>query len=70
MNTAINRVYATPHSKNGWAHLAAENAWRKVKPISTDGVTNTVLLLALARANSKNVSVTKDGANQITAVYL
>jgi hypothetical protein len=70
MNTAINRVYATPDSKNGWAHLAADSAWRKVKPISTDGVTNTLLLLALARANSKSVSVTKNGANQITAVYL
>lgn len=70
MWTTINQVYATPHSKNCWAHLASDNAWRKVKTISDDGVTNTHLLLALARANSKQANVSKDGANQITAVYL
>lgn len=66
----INRVYATPHNKNAWAHLASGNAWRKVKGISDDGVSNTFLLLALARANSKQAHVTVDGSNEITAVYL
>lgn len=70
MATTINRVYATPDSKNCWAHLASDSAWRKVKPISNDGVTNTHLLLALARANSKSASVSKDASNNITAVYL
>jgi hypothetical protein len=66
----INRVYATPDNKNCWAHLASDSAWRKVKPISDDGVTNTHLLLALARANGKKAHVSKDGSNLITAVYL
>jgi hypothetical protein len=70
MSTAINRVYATPDSKNCWAYLASDNAWRKVNETSTDGVTNTHLLLALARANSKNASVFKNASNRITAVYL
>ncbi len=70
MWTTINQVYTTPHSKNAWAHLASDNAWRKVKTISDDGVTNTVLLLALARANSKKANVSKDGSGLITAVYL
>jgi len=54
---------------NAWASLP-NMGWRKVKPISTDGVTNTILLLALARATGKQVDVTVDNANQITAVYL
>jgi hypothetical protein len=70
MWTTINQVYATPHTKNCHAHVASDNAWRKVKPISDDGVTNTHLLLALARANSKKAYVVKDGTNQITGVYL
>ncbi len=65
----INQTYATPHAMNAWANLAGEG-WRKVKPISADGVTNTHLLLALARATSKPANVIKDSANEITAVYL
>ena len=70
MWTTINQVYATPHSKNAWAHIVSDNAWRKIKPTSDDGVTNTLLRLALAKANSKQAHVSKDGGNQITAVYL
>lgn len=65
----INQTYATPGSMNAHARLASVNAWRKVKPTSADGVTNTFLLLALARATNKQAHVTVDGTNQITAVY-
>lgn len=65
----VNQTYSTPHSMNAHAHLPGMG-WRKVKPISTDGVTNTFLLLALAKANTKQVTVITDGANEITAVYL
>jgi hypothetical protein len=41
-----------------------------VKPISTDGVTNVFVLLALAKANNRQAHVTVDSTNQITAVYL
>ena len=69
--TDINSTYSTPKSKNAWAYLASEGAWRKLRGTSTDGVTNTFLLLALARANSKTANVTVDAAsNEITAVYL
>ena len=66
----INQTYATPHSMNAWAHLPSPSAgWRRVKRISTDGVTNTFLLLALAKAANKQAHVTVDGANEITAIY-
>lgn len=64
----INTTYSTPHSMNAWANLPGQG-WRKVKPTSTDGVTNTFLLLALAKATSKQANVNQDTANQITSVY-
>ena len=69
--TNINGSYSTPHSKNAWAFPATEGAWRKVQGLSTDGVSNTFLLLALARANGKTANVFTDATtNEITAVYL
>lgn len=66
----INQTYATPGSKNAWAHLPSPSAgWRKIKPSSEDGVTNTFMLLALAKATAKQAHVTVDGSNEITAVY-
>ncbi len=65
----INRTYATTASKNCWANLAS-TGWRRVKPTTDSGVTNTHLLLSLARANSMQAYVTLDGSNLITAVYL
>jgi hypothetical protein len=64
----IEQTYSTPHSMNAWARLPGQGH-RKVKPIATDGVTNTFLLLALARATNKQAHVTTDAANEITAVY-
>ena len=49
MWTKINQVYASPHQMNAWAHLVGTNKWHKVKPIATDGVTNTFLILATAK---------------------
>jgi hypothetical protein len=64
----IDLTYSSPNSMNAWASLAGQG-WRKVKPVSTDGVTNTFLLLALARATNKQAHPDVDGANEITAVY-
>lgn len=67
----INQTYATPASRVAFAHLPQPSpGWRRVKPISTDGVTNVFLLLALAKANGRQAHVTIDGSNEITAVYL
>ncbi len=69
-STDVQLTYATPSSKNAWAYPADAGAWRKVKGTSTDGVTNTFLLLALARANGKKATVNVDASNEITSVYL
>jgi immune inhibitor A len=70
VTTTIGRVYATPHSQNCWAYLNAIGAWRKIKPTSTDGHTNTNVALAAARATNATVSVDVDSANEIVNVYL
>ncbi len=70
-NTVIGRIYTTPHSQNAWAWLNAIPGWRKVKPLSTDGHTNTHVALTAARDNGSVVTVvTDDTDNTIIAVYL
>jgi len=66
-NLLCSRVYATPHSKNAWAHFSGFG-WRKVDSKSADGVTNVFALLATARANGRRLDVQMDGS-KIYAVY-
>lgn len=70
MWTTVNQVFATHHSQNAWASLASDGTWHKVLPNATDGVTNVHLLLAMAKANDKQVFVVLDAAKNITQVYL
>jgi hypothetical protein len=70
-NTTIGRTYSTPHSQNCWAWLNAIPGWRKIKPLSGDGVTDVHLALTEARDSGKTVSVATDDAdNTIINVYL
>jgi hypothetical protein len=67
----VNQTFARPGSRDAWAHVSVPSAgWRRVKPVSTDGVSNVFLLLALARAQNRQAHVTIDSSNEITAVYL
>jgi hypothetical protein len=71
MWTKINQVYATPNAMNAWAHLVGTNKWHKVKTISSDGVTNTFLILAVAKGADRQVYVgTESSSGNITAVYM
>ena len=70
MWTKINQVYSTPHAKNAWAHLVGTNKWHKVKPIASDGVTNTILILATAKGADRQVYVATESSGNITAVYM
>jgi hypothetical protein len=67
----VNQTFARPGSRDAWAHLPVPSSgWRRVKPTSTDGVSNVFLLLALAKAHSRQAHVTVDSSNEITGVYL
>jgi hypothetical protein len=67
----VAQTFATPASKNAWAYLVAGGihpGWRKIDPNATDGVTNTLGVLAASRAFDKKVHATLDGSN-IYAAY-
>ncbi|HKJ12339.1 MAG TPA: M12 family metallopeptidase [Ornithinimicrobium sp.] len=68
-NVAVSMVFATPHSKNAWAHLAGAG-WRKIDGTSTDGVSNTFAVLALARANDRRVRADTIGRTLLVAYGL
>lgn len=70
VSSTLGRVYATPHSQNCWAWVNSLNGWRKVKPLSTDGDTNTNVALSAARATGATVSLEIDSANEIVNIYL
>lgn len=67
--TNITRTYATPQGKNAWAHLP-DQGWRRIDPNQPDGVTNALILLALARATDREANVIVDESDRITQVYL
>lgn len=62
------RTFATPHSKNAWAYIDSVG-WRKVDTLTTNGVTNTFVLLNEARANNLTVRVNID-SSKIKIAYL
>jgi len=70
MWTKINHVYATPHGKNGWAHLDRTRKWHRVATTSADGVTNVMLLLGAAKADDRQAHVNTDASGHITNVYV
>ena len=58
-NTSVLKTFATPHSMNAWAYIK-DLGWRKVAPVSPDGVTNMHMQLCEAQVNSKPVNVYAD----------
>jgi len=67
-NIEVNRTYATIHSKNAWAYFQGLG-WRKIQPVSPDGVTNMLALFAEAVANGKRVTIYADG-NFVYQAYM
>ena len=66
--TNVSQTYATPQHKNAWASLPGQG-WRRINPDQADGVTNVLVLLALAKATNQQAHVTQDSSNRITHVY-
>ena len=68
-NKQITRTYTSPHSKNCWAYIGSIG-WRKVKPDTNDGSTNSFILLNADRANNRTISGTINDSNEITILYM
>ncbi|USX24709.1 M6 family metalloprotease domain-containing protein [Oxalobacteraceae bacterium OTU3CINTB1] len=56
---AVLSTYTSPHSMNAWAYVQ-DLGWRKVQPLTPDGVTNMFVLLAEAQAYNRKVNVYAD----------
>ena len=63
----LSSCYATPHSRNVWAYLAGVG-WRKIQPLSNDGVTNVFAMCCEARTAGKHVTV-QANATEILVAY-
>lgn len=56
-NQTLIRTHAKYHSKTAWALFAGCGCWIRVRPASTDGVTNIFAILCEALANNRKVDV-------------
>ncbi len=63
-NKSVLSTYTSPHSMNVWAYVQ-DNGWRKVQPLTPDGVTGMCTLLAEAQASNRKVHVYADA----TSIY-
>ncbi|GAA2005939.1 matrixin family metalloprotease [Microbacterium ulmi] len=68
ITATLDSVYATPHSKNAWAYPHGVG-WRKIQPLTADGVSNVFATLVRARAAGSAVTLHVTG-NEIDTVYL
>lgn len=67
-SVTLDRVFATPHSQNAWAYLNGVG-WRKIQPLSSDGVTNVFVMCCEARASNKAITL-QATASEILTAYL
>lgn len=58
-NALVVATYTTPHSMNAWANIESVG-WRKIQPLTTDGVTRMFALLTEAQASGRKVHVQVD----------
>jgi hypothetical protein len=65
-NLTVSLVYATTNSKSAW--VSFQNlGWRRIDTRTADGVTNTLEVLAVAKATGRKVHASLDGQNVYTA---
>ena len=60
-NKVVQLCYTSPHSMNAWAYIQSVG-WRKVQPLTPDGVSNVFTLLLEAQAGNRPVHIYADGA--------
>ena len=68
-NVKVTRTYSSHHSQNAYAMVSGQSGWKKVKALSTDGVSNVYLTLNSALSSNKTVDVYIVG-NEIERVVM
>ncbi len=56
-NLSVTRTHCKNGSQQAWAIVSSISGWKRVKPASTDGVTNVFMILSAALANNRKVDV-------------
>jgi hypothetical protein len=69
-NKQVLYTYSHTNSKYALAIIDGLSGWKRIAPTSTDGVTNVLDLLKVAKANNRNVNTYIDSNDQITAVVM
>ena len=64
--------YVSGDDNTKWAHTIIEgfDGWRRIKPTSSDGVTNILTILKTAVAYNKNVNILFEETGEVSGVYM
>ena len=64
--------YVSSDDNTTWAHTIIEgfDGWRRIKPTSSDGVTNILIILKTALAYNKNVNILFEATGEVSGVYM
>jgi hypothetical protein len=69
-NKDVRYVYAHVNTMHAFAVIDGLTGWKRIAPVSPDGVTNVLDILKVAKANNRKVNVYVSSADdQIQAAY-
>lgn len=69
-NRLVRYVYAHVNTKYAMAIISGLSGWKRINPVSADGVTNVLDVLTAAQANGRRVNVYISSDNKIYSAYL
>ncbi len=61
-------TFTSPHTMNAWGNIDTLG-WRKIQPISADGVTNMFMILNAAKTSGRTVSGQYDDSTSDKFLY-
>ena len=66
----VQYVYAHVNTQYAYAIIEGLSGWKRIDPVSTDGVTNVLDVLTTAKANGIRVNVYLTADEKIQAAYM
>ncbi len=66
----VQYVYAHVNTQYAYAIIEGLSGWKRIDPVSTDGVTNVLDVLTTAKANGIRVNVYLTADEKIQAAYI
>jgi M6 family metalloprotease-like protein len=69
-NKLVLYTYGHVNTMYAYAIIEGLSGWKRIAPVSTDGVTNVLDLLKVAKANERHVNLFIDSNDQISAVVM